>query len=172
MREFKLAWTGDEPLLSALSRPIHRASLVTYAGSPHIPTIWDEADRGVEIYAAMRDISERREIGVVELSAALTPGTAAMPIRLAAIPERISGVHRLVVEDADVAADGGLVLSLASGSEVTVVAGAFPCTLAISGFPAFPFDFQPEYELRMYRREPLDLTPGHVAEAGPSPSQA
>lgn len=50
--------------------------------------------------------------------------------------------------------ESGIVLKASDGSEVVVVAGAFPYFLALSGVLPAPYSFQPEYPLDQYSRIP------------------
>lgn len=52
-------------------------------------------------------------------------------------------------------ADSGIRFQFGNGRSLTIVANAFPCTLAVHGAPGFPIPFAPEYPIVDYHRRPL-----------------
>ena len=70
-------------------------------------------------------------------------------------PTRLIDV--LVYEGPTVTVDCGIILS-ANGKRLVIVAGAMPCTVAVSGDFGIPSnDFEPEYNLDEYARREFTL---------------
>jgi hypothetical protein len=103
----------------------------------------------------MRDLSSSEEVGVLgflELE-------ESMPASLSPLPKEfwsISNVSKLTVEEPEVGlVESGIVLGIESGHEITIVAGGFPCSLAVSGIPTLNEIFDSEYPIDRYTRSPL-----------------
>lgn len=93
----------------------------------------------------MRDIREQLEVGVLvfELVAgSLTSGAFGY------FGEGLTA-SKLIIQHPEASAESGIVLRVKDGSEITVVAGAFPLTLAVNGLN---WAFDPEYHIEQYER--------------------
>ena len=62
---------------------------------------------------------------------------------------------KLVVHESGVTAESGILLRARNGSEITIVAAAFPFMIAINGVVQRPHIFEPEYPMEDFERVPI-----------------
>lgn len=99
----------------------------------------------------MHDISDRVEYGVLEFEPALGNGGGKTLMDLPDDLRLGSAVAKLVLTDDEVVCESGFVVRGGLGSELIVVAGAYPYTLAVS-VAGLPGPFEPEFPLDKYDR--------------------
>lgn len=99
----------------------------------------------------MHDVAERIEYGVLEFDSWAVDGAEEVTIDLPDDLWEGSTASKLMVNDGGVVCESGLVVRGARGSELIVVAGAYPYTLAVSVAGAFG-PFEPELPVDKYDR--------------------
>ena len=146
-------WSESTGLAQRLFKPVKRMSIRTAAhGRPISVTLWHSDGTGLLIQSTMRDVAERREVGVLDFAIA---GVAEDDEKNLDIPASfISGVKasKLVINESGKTAESGIVLEASDGQEIVVVAGAYPYSLAVSSLSSMPHGFEPEYPLETYTR--------------------
>jgi hypothetical protein len=103
----------------------------------------------------MQDLVGRLEAGVLTVSQV---GAPAPDESFTPVPPNWSpplSVEVLVLNESGFEVESGVTLQSASGTGLTIIAGAQPCTIALLGLEGAPHLFEPEYELSVYHRHPL-----------------
>lgn len=109
---------------------------------------------GVRVSVKMIDLAERLEIGVICIE---PMQLTYAPDSWFDLPEMFSktlDMCRLVMSTDFGSVDSGLVLTASDRSELILVSGAYPYTIEAKA-PFITRDFEPEYALNNYRREPM-----------------
>lgn len=155
MSTLEYSWCESASLLTQLVVPVERASIRTAAhGRPITLTLWRHDGTGLRIRARMHDIADRIEIGVLDFSLA---DSADADETFVDLPSSFSGpiqVSRLIIIEAGMTAESGVVLETSDGNRIVVTAGANPYTLAVKGVVDTPHVFEPEYPLNRYSPRP------------------
>lgn len=156
MRNLNLEWSGRRLLGRELAMPVVKASMRTVAhGRPISVTLWRTDGSGLQIQSVMHDIADRLEVGVLAFRSVDSP----LPDeRMVDLPPAFVGqisVSKLTITESGVCAESGLTLEASDGSQVVVIAGVNPYTLAVRGVVDQPHVFEPEYPLANYIAVPL-----------------
>lgn len=153
MRSF--AFTGDDSAysISQLSKPVERISFECSKDVGVNSIILWHSDRiGIRVRSRMHDIGERLEVGVLEFDWVSEPNQGWQYAELPVACKNGATVSKLIVAEAGITADSGVALKLGDGTEIIIVAGAFPYSLAVCGLPSIPCLFDPEYPIDRYSR--------------------
>ncbi|MDN7602439.1 hypothetical protein [Burkholderia gladioli] len=122
-------------------------------GKPISVTLWRSDGTGLQVQCRMHDVFDRVEYGVLEFERALGNGDGEtfidLPDDLRLAPG--STVAKLILTDDGVMCESGFAVIGSQGSELIVVAGAYPYTLAVS-VAGLPEPFEPEFPLDKYDR--------------------
>lgn len=157
IQERRLGWINQGAAANILKGPIHRVSITTAQHKRPISiTFWTKDEKGIEIRSSMKNIGDRTEIGVLSFNPR-DPKIRNDEIFFPA-PKSFTGEHeisKLTIRELDAIAESGIAIRSSINSEIFVVAGANPFTLAIKGVSDEPYFFEPEYPLQAYQRETL-----------------
>ena len=164
MNHLAFAWDDTSPLATQLTAAVVRASLMTVADRPHLLTLWRADGTGLRLYSRRHDIAERVEIGVLqfELVSKGNDDTEPPPKRTSRssfinidLPSSFNGRNRatkLVISESGTTAESGFILTASDGTEIVIVSGVYPYSLAVKGIGSMPHGFEPEYDLECYER--------------------
>ncbi|SRR5258706_5803288 len=103
----------------------------------------------LRIRSVMHEVRQRLEVGVLEFSR--SSGSQGSVITLASFDPQSYSVSKLIIEETDFSAESGIVLQ-GENSELLIVAGAYPYTLAVKFPGSDKIPFEPEYPLERYKR--------------------
>lgn len=149
-------WEGPHPLAVEVTKPITHVSIYfDEHDRPMDITLWRPDGSGLTVFSEMHDIAERMEIGVLrfEQTKSLRGNRVSLPIT-AEFRQRVDA-YKLIVHESGVIAESGIVLRAEPKSEITIVASAMPCFIAIKGLVEQPHIFEPEYPMEKYERLPI-----------------
>lgn len=152
MKKLIFALHNITSLREELSRGFAQISLASAAHRRPISITLRRSDgTGLRVRCRMHDVGERVEYGVLELepSVANVEGEANI-----ALPDDLGGessVEKLVLSDDRVVCESGFVVRGSRGSELIVVAGAYPYTVAVS-VAGVSGPFEPEFPMEEYKR--------------------
>jgi len=153
MHNYDFRWDGTSPLDSVLKQSIKAVSLTMRGITPGALTLWHAGGSLLDIYTEMIDLDEHREAGVLVFEEVYQVPPYQHIIRFDANPLEIKNVHRLIVEeDGDRLVEAGIILEALDHKPISIIAGSFPCSLAIDGLFDFPRVFDTEYEMDAYVR--------------------
>jgi hypothetical protein len=157
MNRLSFVWAESSPLAGELSKPIRRVSeqFENANFGPTTATLWRPDGAGLSLYSQMHDVAEKIEVGVLNFERASAPGPNETIVDVAPAFQGEIAVSKLVIFESGTSAESGVVLRASNGEEIVIVAGAFPCTIAVFGVGPMPHIFEPEYELDRYTRVPL-----------------
>ena len=94
----------------------------------------------------MRDVAERREVGVLQFSRIYETETQEIVIGApSAFRENLS-IFKLVIQESGVQCESGLILQANSGDEIVIVAGVQPYSIAVRGITWPAYAFEPEVD--------------------------
>jgi hypothetical protein len=124
-------------------------------GRPIAIFLWHADSEGLKVQSVMHDVAERFEVGALEFSR--ITGTVSEVSEFDLPGEFGVGLKasKLVLSTDGVTVESGIVLQGNRGNEMVLVAGAQPYTIAIKA-PSVVEEFDPEYPLSKYSREPID----------------
>src|SRR5262245_54576285 len=136
MRNLPFEWAQPVSLAEELSRPIARLSFVVAAHQrPVLVTLWHPGGTGIKITCGMRQIGVREELGVLTFEHALPSETDDVLVRLPQSFGQGVAVQKLTIHEMGHTAESGVALKAPDGKELLITAGAYPCSLAITGVP-------------------------------------
>jgi hypothetical protein len=152
--EYKLHGFSD--LKAQVIRPLLGYSVCLPPNDrPTSVTLFYEGGNQISIHSETEDVAERREVGVLHFEK--LPSTS--PIEnISESPGDFSTLvtaSKLVIEESGTEVESGICLRGANGSEITIVAAAFPYHLALLGLGTGEHIFEPEYSLSSYAREDI-----------------
>lgn len=153
-------WDGATPLAVEVTKPIRQVSIESFGplGMPHLLTLWRTDGSGLKIHSEMRQIAERMEIGVLCFEHSKSPSDSeATTLPVAPEFDQQVDAFKLVVHESGVTAESGILLRAKNGSEIAIVAGAFPLTIAVKGVVQRPHIFEPEYPMEDFERLPIGV---------------
>ena len=140
-------------LAAEISQPFIHLSMNLYSKRwPQEVTLWRPDGSGLKIISVMHDVAKGREVGVLRFSSTLPPSLGDIDLDVSGSFEGVLAVSKLIILESGTEAESGITLMTTSNTELTIVAGAFPYTLAIRGLLPGPHMFKPEYHLERYRR--------------------
>lgn len=143
------------PLHDALRQGFSRLSLARVAHlRAYMVVLWRTNGEGIEIQAQMHDIAERLEVGALVFTRAEMKTGDLETFEASADFHRGAAVSKLVLRVAGTYVESGLVLSGGAGSQLMIVAGAQPFSLAVRA-PMLDEPFDPEYPISQYLVEPV-----------------
>jgi len=151
MRTVQFLNPENIPLKTKLSGPIGHISIPN--GDSSIlssVTLWYSDGQGVTIRSRMYEIDERTEVGVLDFVPAKATANSELRIDLSVRCKGSVEPNKLIVVESGNAIESGIALRLGDGSEVLIVAGAFPCSLAVRGLDKTDAQFDSEYPLERY----------------------
>ena len=153
MNTLAFTWSESSALAQQLSQPVKAMSFSTMThGAPISVVLWHSDGKGVAIQSIMHDIAERFEIGVLDFSVVATRDGNDMNIDVPDSFRKNVKASKLDITDDGTTAESGVVLQASDGHEITIVAGVFPYSLAVSILSFMPHGFEPEYPLDAYAR--------------------
>jgi hypothetical protein len=156
MNTLSFVWAGPTPLVLELSKPLRQISVEFGPhGWPRFATLWRQDGTGLRLYSEMRDVAERREVGLLKFEYVSSPKDSETVVEMPSVFDGPITVFKLVIHESDTSVESGVVLKASDDSEAVVVAGVFPYFLAMQGVLPAPYDFQPEYPLDQYSRIPF-----------------
>jgi hypothetical protein len=158
MENLTYGWEGPNPLAVEITKPITHVSIYfDEHGRPMDITLWRADGSGLTVFSEMHDIAERMEIGVLrfEQYKSLPGSRVTLPIA-PEFGQRVDA-FKLSVNESGVKAESGILLRAKGGSEITIVAAAMPCFIAIKGVVEQPHIFEPEYPIENYERLPIKV---------------
>jgi hypothetical protein len=146
-------WEGPNPLAVEVAKPITHVSIYfDEHGRPMDITLWRPDESGLTVYSEMHAIAERMEIGVLRFEHFKSPSGSKVTLPIAPEFKQQIDAFKLSVHESGVKAESGILLRAKNGSEITIVAAAMPCFIAIKGVVERPHIFEPEYPLEDYER--------------------
>lgn len=150
-------WEGQAPLAIEVTKPIRQASIESFGplGLPHLLILWRSDGSGLRIYSEMHQIAERMEIGVLCFEYMKSPSGSEVMLPIAPEFDQQLDAFKLVVSESGVKAESGILLRAVNGSEIAIVAGGFPLTIAVKGMVEQPHIFEPEYPMEDFERFPI-----------------
>ena len=139
MRLLSFGWTGATLLSVELAKPIERISAFIFhsAHGPHSLTLWRADGSGLRVFSLMHDVAERTEVGVLSFEPVAEPYPEEVFECLPAVFRGLVAVSKLTIDESGTRAESGIILASESGEELVILAGAFPCNLAIRGLSLF-----------------------------------
>lgn len=154
MLNLTYGWEGADPLAVEVTKPIRQVSIESFGslGMPHLLTLWRPDGSGLRVHSEMRQIAERREIGVLCFEHFKSPTGNEVTLPIAPEFDQQVDAFKLVIHESGVTAESGILLRAKNGSEIDIVAGAFPLTIAVKGVVKRPHIFEPEYPMDSYVR--------------------
>jgi hypothetical protein len=127
---------------------------------PHRVIFHGRFDDGVEVNSQMHDLlGEWTEVGILRFRCAPKNSKLENWVSLDQSFDRKLSATKLVIKEEGLYAASGLVLRADSGIEITLVAGALPYSLAITG-PGLSGGralFSPEYDIEKYIRVSMEV---------------
>ena len=156
MNHLPFNWEGPVPLATELRKPLERLFLQIEHpawGGPTSVTFVRSDGSFLTVPSEMHDVAPRIEIGVLSFIQGQAPPNGAKVIDFGPAFRGDINVSKLVIEESGTTAESGVILQGGS-EELTVVAGAFPYTLAVGGVVT-SLRFEPEYPLDRYVRAHL-----------------
>jgi hypothetical protein len=159
MENFKYKWELPDPLAVEVTKPIRMVSIESFGplDMPHLLTLWRPDGSGLRVHAEMRQIAERMEIGVLCFEHLNSPSDSEVMLPIDSEFDQQVGAFKLVVHESGVTAESGILLRARNGSEIAIVAGAFPLTIAVKGVLEQPHIFEPEYPMEDFERIPIRI---------------
>jgi hypothetical protein len=150
-------WEGPNPLAVEVAKPIRMVSIESFGplNMPHLLTLWRPDGSGLRIHAEMRQIAEKMEIGVLCFEHSKSPSGNEVMLPIAPEFDQQLDAFKLVVHESGVTAESGILLRARNGSEIAIVAGAFPLTIAVKGVVEQPHIFEHEYPVEDYECLPI-----------------
>ncbi|HET6843358.1 MAG TPA: hypothetical protein VFK06_17020 [Candidatus Angelobacter sp.] len=156
MNTLTFIWAGPTPLVLELSKPIRQISVEFEPhGLPMFVTLWRKDGTGLRLSSDMRDVAERKEVGLLQFGHVSSPKVGETVVDISSAFNGPNTVFKLVIHESGASVESGVVLKASDDSEIVVVASASPYLLALSGVLPAPYTFKPEYPLDRYRRIPL-----------------
>jgi hypothetical protein len=146
-------WEGPSPLAVEVTKPIRQVSIEFEPhGKPMYITLWRPDGSGLRVHSEAVEIGERMEIGVLRFSHLKSPSGSEVMLPIAPEFSQQVDAFKLLVHESGVAAESGILLRARNGSEITIVAAAFPFMIALTGVVQRPHIFEPEYPMEDYER--------------------
>ena len=155
MSTLSFVWAGLTPLFLELSKPLKQISVDRFHGRPMSVTLWRQDGTGLRVSSEMHDVAERKEVGLLQFGCVSLPKDNETIMDIPAAFNSPITVFKLVIHESGASVESGMVLKASDGSEIVVVAGAYPHFLALGGVLPAPYTFEPEYPLDQYSRVPL-----------------
>lgn len=157
MGDFRYKWGLANPLAAEVSKPIRGISIESFGplNMPHFLTLWRPDGSGLRVHAEMRQIAERMEIGVLCFEHLKSPSGSEVMLPIDSEFHQQVDAFKLVIHESGVTAESGILMRVRNGSEIAIVAGAFPFTIAVKGVVEQPHIFEPEYPMEDFERLPI-----------------
>jgi hypothetical protein len=143
----------------SIERLAHKLAATVY--------LWRADGTGIRVQSEMHDIAGWIEVGSLVISHVDGPvnrttesgacETETFEISLPSEFESGLSASKLVLSTQGKTVESGLFIESTSGSEIVLVAGAAPYTVAVKA-PSVVEPFEPEYDLTEYSREPITET--------------
>jgi hypothetical protein len=156
MKILSFEWSEGTRLTDELVKPLDKVFVAFEhpAWGPMSVTLWRLDGTGLRIDSKMHDVAPGREVGVLRFARISAPPKAELSAAIdVAFSNEITAL-KLTIEESGTSADSGIILR-ADSQEITIVAGAFPFSLAVSGAFEAPNIFDPEYPIERYIRGPI-----------------
>ncbi|MCL2590963.1 MAG: hypothetical protein FWD67_08840 [Betaproteobacteria bacterium] len=171
MAYFSFIWKGGTSLACELVMPFRKVSLSFHMRplwEPSSLTLWRDDGSGIRISARTHAVAERLEVGVLafELVNEYAPGERVV-VLLDGFDVPIT-VTKLLKDEAGSILESGVILKAALYSEIIVVAGVSPCSIAVQGvLDGLPHIFDTEYPLDTYCIAPMACPKRALAGSAP-----
>lgn len=155
MTRILFRWTGETPIESELIRPLNRVSAEFFIpnSGPRYVTCWRVDGSGLRISTEMHDLAEKCEVGALTFELVSKLGSNEKVFELDASFRGQITASRLLIEESGATIESGVILESGMGSEIVIVAGAYPYSLTVLGRDLGYMSFDPEYPLDLYQRE-------------------
>jgi len=158
MVDLTYKWEGPGLLAVEVAKPIKCASIdFEPHGKPMYITFWRPDESGLRVHSEAREIAERMEIGVLCFTHIKSLLGSELMLPIAPEFDQQVDAFKLVVHESGLQAESGILLRARNGSEITVVAAAFPFMIAINGVVDKPHIFEPEYPMEDFERLPISI---------------
>ncbi len=158
MVDLTYRWEGLAPLAVEVAKPIRHVSIEFEThGKPMYITLWRPDGSGLRVHSEVREIAERMEIGVLCFAHFKSPSVSDVMLPIAREFDQQVDAFKLVVHESGVKAESGILLRAKNGSEIAIVAAAFPFMIAIDGVVQRPHIFEPEYPMEDFERIPIRI---------------
>lgn len=155
MNRLPFIWSENFPLLDELELGFCKLSCgLTKNCGLFCVTLWKENGLGIRVRNQMFDLEDRLEVGVLAFEVTNNINYDEIYINTERSPNNHFSVARLEIICVGNIVESGMVLTRLDGSELVVVAGSFPYSLAIQGVGDDPNYFSPEYDMSEYTRVP------------------
>jgi hypothetical protein len=129
---------------------------------PGAVSLWHQDGSWLEIWSEMVDLADRNEVGILAFEMTDTEPKYDHITVLNNGPRNILSACRLTVEEksiyvgtGSIDVEVGITLDVELARSITILGGAFPCSLAILGWFDIPRVFDPEYQIYEYKKSPL-----------------
>jgi hypothetical protein len=152
MNYMPFVWDGKTLLAHELAMPFCEVSVRIEAthGRPISLTLLRCNRPSIRIQSQMYDVGKRLEIGVLKFDLVKSSYPDERIVKLSTNFDKPVAITKLLITEADSTAESGIIFKAIDGSQIIVVAGAFPHTIAIQGVGDWPHVFEPEYPLENY----------------------
>lgn len=158
MENLTYKWEGPVPLAVEVTKPIRHVSIdFEPHGKPMYVTLWRPDGTGLRVNSEAHEIAERMELGVLRFSQIRSTSGSEMMLPIAPEFNQQVDAFKLVIQESGVKAESGILLRARNGSEIAIVAAAFPFMIAVNGVAPLPHIFEPEYPLEDYERFPIRI---------------
>lgn len=156
MENLSFSWDGSGSLFDCLKGPFTKASTPAKHGEEIFSLkLWLRDGRVLIVHSRMHDLYDREEVGVLAFSETSILPVGEREFTFEGGVALVDSVMKVATSEAGYGIiDCGVVLHLASGQDIAILAGGFPCSLAVKGMPRISEKFHPEYPLDRYRYEP------------------
>lgn len=139
-----------------VTKPIRQVSIEFEPhGRPMYITLWRPGGSGLRVHSEVHEIAERMEIGVLRFGHFKSPSGSEAMLPIAPEFNQQVDAFKLVVHESGVTAESGILLRARNGSEISIVAAAFPFMIAVSGVVQRPHIFEPGYPMEDLERLPI-----------------
>lgn len=157
MNEFSFEWMGKRRLREELQSSFIKASIPEVRHNVAFGlNLWRADGTAVAISSKMHDLDDLEEVGVLSFDIRLSPNNDQIVIDLPEHFSKVLTVKKLIVTETEtIHAESGICLEMEGGHSLTVVAGSFPCSVAIDGLPNIANLFNPEWPMEKYVKEEL-----------------
>jgi hypothetical protein len=153
----KFDWHEKLELSKELMLPIESISVgIDAYGKIYSATLWRHDKSGIRITSQVHAIAEQVELSTLKFEHVANDSLKGrLLFDLGGEYTTIVSASKLVIEDAGIAAEAGVLLAAYSGSHLVFLPDSFPFSLAVKGIPGFEHGFCPEWPLENYLSIPM-----------------
>jgi hypothetical protein len=159
-KHLSLSSTDLPSLRDEICKPFIEVSVsLDRVRTPTLVVLWRQDNTGLAIWSEMHDVAEKIEVGVLKFEKVTRTSDKNVDgfwqteesFSTALFAEQNS-LTKLVISESGYICESGFVVRSTTGEEITVVADAFPCHVAVLGIDELKSASKPEYELASYER--------------------